>query len=262
MIPPTDIEGILTRFRDWLGQAGAAATADAQPATSSVEPPAADAVGLWEVVCEFTALRQEVKLQTKSSRALEEQAGAAVQALHEALARLRQIEADQSRAAEQAAAPLVEAMADLDEALQRGQTALESARLRLMDLWTIDLPRQLGAVAAAQSGWRRWLCRGWHRAVGKLVQETADKQRQVVGSLADGYLLVRGRLERAMAREGLERIRCLGQPVDPHAMTVVEASEMPGQPAGMVLEELRPGYCWKGRVLRFAEVRASTQYRE
>ena len=69
-------------------------------------------------------------------------------------------------------------------------------------------------------------------------------------------MLVRGRLGRAMDREGLRRMDCLGRPVDPHAMTVVEAVDDPGREPGTVVDEIRPGYLWKDKVLRFAEVRA------
>ena len=43
---------------------------------------------------------------------------------------------------------------------------------------------------------------------------------------------------------------------DPNLMTVVEVVNDPRRPPGLVIEEVRPGYCWKDKVLRFAEVRA------
>jgi molecular chaperone GrpE (heat shock protein) len=39
-------------------------------------------------------------------------------------------------------------------------------------------------------------------------------------------------------------------------MTVVEVVDDPLHPPGLVVDELRPGYYWKDKVLRFAEVRA------
>jgi molecular chaperone GrpE (heat shock protein) len=59
-----------------------------------------------------------------------------------------------------------------------------------------------------------------------------------------------------MAREDLVRIACVGKPADPHAMTVVEAIDDPARAPGTVVEEIRPGYLWKGKVLQYAEVRA------
>ncbi len=40
-------------------------------------------------------------------------------------------------------------------------------------------------------------------------------------------------------------------------MTVVEVVEDPDRPPGHVVEEIRRGYTWQGRLLRYAEVRAS-----
>ena len=40
-------------------------------------------------------------------------------------------------------------------------------------------------------------------------------------------------------------------------MTVIEVVDDPDRPPGEVVDEVRRGYTWRGRVLRFAEVRAS-----
>ena len=69
--------------------------------------------------------------------------------------------------------------------------------------------------------------------------------------------MVRKRLERAMAKEGLSRMASVGLPVDPHAMTVVEVVEADGHVPGTVVEEIRPGYRWNDKVVRYAEVRAA-----
>jgi molecular chaperone GrpE len=40
-------------------------------------------------------------------------------------------------------------------------------------------------------------------------------------------------------------------------MEVVEAVSETGRPAGEVIEELRRGYLWRGRVFRYAQVRVA-----
>ncbi len=60
-----------------------------------------------------------------------------------------------------------------------------------------------------------------------------------------------------MAKEGLYRMASVGLPVDPHAMTVVEVVEGDGHAPGTVVEEIRPGYRWNDKVVRYAEVRAA-----
>ena len=272
-----DAEQTLARFREWLEQIRAEAEAiggDTAPAGDSPKgtvpfssnenrdsPPPVDSpvLSLVDLVREFTALRHEVKLQTKSARNLEEQTAAAVEALGAAARQFESVEPRETEAAERAAAPLVETLADLDEALQRGQEVMEGARRRILDQSAAQFHRELEDLYARQPAWKRWLCRGWHKAIGELERRMAQTNRQILDSLVEGYGLARGRLQRAMAREGLRRMACIGRPVDPHTMTVVEAVEDPGQAPGTVVDEIRPGYLWNSRVLRFAEVRAVRQ---
>jgi hypothetical protein len=75
-------------------------------------------------------------------------------------------------------------------------------------------------------------------------------------SLLEGYGLIHKRLRRAMASEQVAHIPCEGKPVDPEVMTVIEVVDEPQQEPGTVARELRRGYTWRGRVIRFAEVQA------
>lgn len=268
--PETD--ALLERLRTWLGQvraeSQAAATDLPQPlAGGAAEETGSDAkeaaaqvpasnVGLIDLVREFTVLRHEVKLQTKSARGLEEQTATALAALEEATRQFRAVEPQEAEAARRAALPLIESMADLDEALGRAQAVVESARGRLGELHEA-FSRRLTELLAAQPAWQRWFCRSWHAGVRDLCQADADERRRIVDALAEGHTMVRKRLERAMAKEGLCRIATVGQPVDPHAMTVVEVVDGEGHAPGTVVEEIRPGYRWNDKVVRYAEVRAA-----
>jgi molecular chaperone GrpE len=147
-------------------------------------------------------------------------------------------------------------MADLDEALGRADAMLDSARTRLGESHEALL-RQLAELHAAQPAWKRWLCRSWNARAGDLSQAAAEDRKRTVDSLAEGFAMVRKRIERAMAKEGLYRIASFGLPVDPHAMTVVEVVDGEGHAPGTVIEEVRPGYRWKDKVIRYAEVRAA-----
>jgi molecular chaperone GrpE len=118
--------------------------------------------------------------------------------------------------------------------------------------------QQLADFYAAQPAWKRWLCRSWYVGARELWQADADDRKRIVDALAEGYAMVRKRLHRAMAKEGLYRMTSLGLPVDPHAMTVVEVVDAEDHHApGTVVEEIRPGYRWNGKVVRYAEVRAA-----
>ena len=65
------------------------------------------------------------------------------------------------------------------------------------------------------------------------------------------------RLERALQHHGLEAIPCVGRPFDPERMEVLEVVADTGRPANEVLDEVRRGYLWNGRVFRYAQVRVA-----
>ena len=88
------------------------------------------------------------------------------------------------------------------------------------------------------------------------MRATALLHRDFFDSLTEGYQLILGRLGRAMKQADLYCIECVGKLSDPNLMTVVEVVNDPLKPPGVVIDEVRPGYYWQGKVLRFAEVRA------
>jgi molecular chaperone GrpE len=254
---------MLDKFRDWLAET----RAETEAASHAAEPAGAEEeFGLGDLVREYTALRHEVKLQTKSARGLDEQMVAAISAvegagaaLAEAGRQFRAVEPKEAEAARKAALPLVLMLADLDEALARGAAAMESACRRLEDELAEAQSRQLAEAYEALPRWLHWACRDWYVEICNLGRAQHEARMKIVGALLDGYVLVRNRLERNMAKKHVARIVALGMPVDPHAMTVVEVvdpADAPGHAPGTVVEEIRPGYRWNGRVIRFAEVRA------
>jgi molecular chaperone GrpE len=261
MIDRPEDATLLAQFRQWLHRT----RAEADEAALAIEglPPAVDegrAVGLYRLVEEFTALRHELKLQTKSTRGLQEQAEALLRALSQAIEQFRAVEPREAQAAQAAGRPLAEALADLDEALDRGRGEIEKARRRIVEDSAQALEAALAALDALHARrrwpWRRAL-RPYHEQVKEIVRrEAPGLHRGLFDALLEGYGLIQSRLQRALAAEQIRRIACVGRPVDPDCMTVIEVVDEPDRPAGEVVEELRRGYTWKGRVLRFAEVRA------
>lgn len=266
MIGGEDLEALLARFRAWLERARADTASpegDSAPTVgdfSGVSPLArgasASGAGLLELVREFTALRHEVKLQTKSSRSLEECAAQALAALDEAAAQFRGVEPREAAAADRAAEPFVEALVELDEAVERGRAAVENARRRIEEKSADAFAAQWEELAARLPYWKRRLCRAWLRDAQDLGRRQAAEMLAVLDSLQDGYAMLRNRLQKILVQREIARIDCLGEPADPHCVTVVEAVEDSDRLPGTVVEILRPGYLWKGAVFRFAEVRA------
>ena len=187
--PETD--ALLERFRTWLGQVReesqtvATNPSPAAAADGAAEGAAERGMGLVDLVREFTALRHEVKLQTKSARGLEEQTAAAVAAMEEASRQFRAVEPKEAEAARRAALPLIESMADLDEALGRAQAVVESARERLGAIGrplfsgsspTCMRPSPLGNAGSAAPGMPR---------ARDLCQADADDRKRIVDALAE-----------------------------------------------------------------------------
>jgi molecular chaperone GrpE len=251
-----DHQTMLDRFRQWLEEARAEADGLSEE-EGLTEPHEERRVGLVQLVEEFTALRQEVKLQTKSSRGLAEQTEQVLAAIGQAVEQFRSVEAKETEAGRRAAKPVVESLLELDEALRRGRTVIDTARRRILEDLAGHVQEQFDALLFRLPWWRRWLCRSWCLGAREiLIQRTALTHREVFDSLVEGYNLILNRLQRAMQKAELYRISCVGKAVDPNLMTVVEVVDDPLRPPGLVIEEVRPGYYWKDKVIRFAEVRA------
>lgn len=259
-----DDETVLAEFGRWLREARADADELARPGEDGGTLPAeADLpeVGLERIVEEFTALRQEVKLQTKSSRGLQDQAEALLPALRQAIDHFRSVAPKEEQAAQSASRPMAEALADLDEALERGRAEIERARRRIDD--EAQAAKQaaldgLQALFAGQGWYQRFKTRSFYEQALAVVRD-GDRRPGVAifDALLEGYALVQGRLGRTLKAEQIRRIECLGRPADPGLMTVVEVVDDPDAPSGTVVDEIRRGYTWRGRVLRFAEVRVA-----
>ena len=252
-----DNEAMLGRFRQWIEEARREADSLPEDAEFSAEQSDVRPVGLLQLVEEFTALRHEVKLQTKSSRGVADRTEQVLVAMQQAMELFRSVEAKEKEIAQHAAKPLVESLMELDEALGRGRAVIDTARRRLLEDLTGHIREQLDSSLLRMPAWRRWLCRSWCRQAREiLVQRTGLMYRDIFDSLIEGYDLILGRLQRAMKKAELYRIECVGRQADPNLMTVVEIVDDPLRPPGLVVDQIRPGYYWKDKVIRFAEVRA------
>jgi molecular chaperone GrpE len=60
-----------------------------------------------------------------------------------------------------------------------------------------------------------------------------------------------------MTQHGLETIPCVGEPFDPETMEVAEVVREEGRASTEVLQEIRRGYLWRGRLFRYAQVRVA-----
>ena len=76
-------------------------------------------------------------------------------------------------------------------------------------------------------------------------------------SLLKGLEMVKKSLIDAVTAEGLEEVKAVGEPFDPHFhQTVIQENDPDSEP-GTVLQELQKGYTLNGRVLRPAMVKVN-----
>jgi molecular chaperone GrpE len=254
------VEAILGRLRDWLDAVQSEAGGLDRLVLSREDEPQTE-VGIVHLVEEFTALRHELKLQTKSGRGILEQAETMLATLRQAIEQFRSVEPKEAQAAWSAGKPLALALADLDEALDRGRREIEKARDRIAAESTSTLVAALEENFRRQPWLRRRMAHGYHREICGLVRDFGSVLRELFDSLLEGYELIQNRLRREMREERIERVPCDGCPVDPERMTVIEVVHDPSRAPGTVLKELRSGYTWNGRLLRYAEVQAASAVR-
>jgi molecular chaperone GrpE len=258
------LDAVLAEFRAWFEQA--APGAPAGDGSVSETTPAAEPVDLHTLLGQFLALRHEVNLQTRAVRNQQEQSAETLSQLTQALQVLRKAQA----AAEQAAAqsreetlrPVLKVLVDLYDALAPAEREVR----RLSETLGPELDRlvheaQAAVPPAGTSFWRRLFGGGRpcpaEADSAQSLKLTTDRIRQLLGSVLTGYTMSLQRLERALRQQGLEPIACAGQAFDPERMEVVEVASDTHRPPGEVIEEVRRGYVWQGRVFRYAQVRVA-----
>ena len=137
MSGPGELESTLDRFHEWLARARADAASSASEPKAQLD--SCRPFGLVDLVEEFTALRQELKLQTKSARGLQEQTESLLTPLRQAIEHFRSVAPREEQAAWSAGKPIAEGLATLDEALDRCRGEIEKARI----VATEQVPRKL-----------------------------------------------------------------------------------------------------------------------
>jgi molecular chaperone GrpE len=288
-LTPDDVAAVLADFRAWLA-AGAPPTHDAE------SPAPSPAIDLYTLLSQFVALRHEVNLQTRAARAQQEHNAAALRHLEQALEALQEVQAGaqeaQQQAADESLRPLLKTLVDLYDSLALAGREMQRAQdvlLPLLDQLAVveppagePAPQPSPPAAPLPAGfWRRLLGRSSPEvapAPAPNAQARAEQQRrqrearqererqgrealervrQMLGALVTGYTMSLQRVERALHQHGLEPMPAVGEPFDPELMEVVEAAEGTGRPAGEVLQEVRRGYLWNGRIFRYAQVRVA-----
>jgi molecular chaperone GrpE len=265
-LTPDAVSAVLDDFRAWLTALPAANGGD----TRSEE----EFIDLHTLLAQFIAVRQEVNLQTRAVRAQQEQNVETLRQLTAALETLRQSQArggeSQEHAISEAVRPLLKTLVDLYDALSlAGREMRRLSETVLPSLEQLAAPAEdepPPAPAVPSSFWGRMFRSPLprppepspaQRERERLARDSAERVRQLLASLLTGYTMSLQRVERALRQHGLEAMETTGQRFDPEQMEVVEAVADSGRPSGEVVEEVRRGYLWNGRVFRYAQVRVA-----
>ncbi len=228
---------MLADFRSWL-----TAAAVAEPS------PAGEVIDLSAIVGHFTALRHEVNLLTKTTRAAVEQNAEALKSL-QPVAKPE----DRTPALLKAVIDIADSLAGALKQVERGQAALQG----ILDECAADhappTPPRPGFLrrlfASRADGWAEW-----EDSVARRDAALA-KLAPLAEGLADGYAMSLRRVEAVLPQFGLEAIECEGLPFDPELMEAVEVVD--GAESGTVVEEVRRGYLRGDDVYRYALVKVA-----
>lgn len=225
---------MLADFRSWLAESAESAEPEVGPAA---------------LAAAFTALRHDVQLQTKSARVQAEQAAAA----------LKFLEQREEPATDDPLRPAVKALLDARDALALAGREVERLRGGEVE----PLP-EAEPLPPPKRGWfgggdtelraaverERAALETWRSRQGQEVDPKFD-------ALLGGYRLSLQRLDRLLVQWDVEPILTVGEEFDPDLMEAVEALAGTEHLPGSVIEEVRPGYIWRGSVLRCALVKVA-----
>ncbi len=219
----------------------------------SEEVPAVGMLGAIDIVEAFTALRQELKLQVRSGRETQ-------QALSDGLQRIEQriatAQATPAGAQSSESRKLAEAIADIDENLQRAVESLTKnfTAQKALPAWLTSFD-----ATVAQASWlARYLATNTITALRRILeqaeQETLAPEKSHSTTL-QGFELLMTRVRRQMQQAEIERVDVLGEPFDAEIMNAIDMIDAPTVAKAHVAEQLRPAYRWRGNLLRYADVR-------
>jgi len=95
----------------------------------------------------------------------------------------------------------------------------------------------------------------------ELAVDNAEKAGRK-GELSDGLRMVQKNLMASLEAAGLSRIPSVGKPFDPALHEAVERVEGGSEGSDVVKEEVRPGYLFRGKVIRPSMVKVELAAKE
>ena len=238
---------ILQQFADWLRSS--------TPIQTETHSPK---VGLYQLFEVLSAQRHELKLYTKSGRQTQELLADSIRETSAAVDVLKRFYQEKPEVERKAVEPYLASLCEIDEAIQRAGTAVESLQQRLTECWHSQIEYATAIYCSELPWWgkRSKLKTIWDFSAYLLTQQ--DKEiAKILEPFRTGIEMLQSRMDDVLKKHSIRRLAPLGEPVDPATMQVVAVVESDEVPAGYVVDVVRFGYTWQGIPLRFADVRAS-----
>ena len=117
-----------------------------------------------------------------------------VAALRQAIDQFRSVEPSEAQAVWTAAKGLAEALADLDEALVRGEREIDRARRRIADESIRGLETAIVGLFRGQAWIRRRFLRAYHRQVIETVRRESQTRDEAFNAFLEGLWIDSERL--------------------------------------------------------------------
>jgi len=96
-----------------------------------------------------------------------------------------------------------------------------------------------------------------YQPVSSLFSHSKKQDVRYIKSFKEGQSMTLKRFEQLLQRHNVQTIDCIGKLLDPCTMSAVEIDRNPKLENGIVIEELRKGFLFEGKVLRLAEVKVN-----
>jgi len=96
-----------------------------------------------------------------------------------------------------------------------------------------------------------------YQPVNRLFKKTRPKDVHFIERFKEGQMMTLRRFEQTLSEYQVRVIDCVGKRLYPVTMSAVETEQDVTQENGLVLQELRKGFLFKGQVLRLAEVKVN-----
>jgi hypothetical protein len=236
---------------DALPHASTAAEMTQQAAAASLH-------GLGQITRDLTALRHELKLNTKQNRSLSDAFASDAQRIVAAsdalLEQLRensiQTSVDPSDA-EQQERRVDASTSDMNRSAVTAVIEVDEALTRLTQAFETVLQDSPVLPSTSSTG---WLGRRKIEQQEQRWQDAWKSRNQTLEGLAEGLRLTAQRMSQQLASLNIQRVGIVGDAFDPQTMQVLEVQPSSEQPVGTVLRILRTGYQQGTWLIRPAQV--------